>query len=106
MPRKQVTYGCSYYGGYYAEKKPTHGVHYLILDEYIRRSVDKERENFNKEIQKILTSFAVLQKQHLKQHTDELKKLSSFVYDINKLLKLIIKANNLIAIETVKQKDE
>src|SRR5260370_33786444 len=48
----------TYYGHYNIRKKvPEHGVAYMVLDDYIKRSVDHEKEKFSKDINTIIDKF-------------------------------------------------
>jgi hypothetical protein len=88
----------SYYSTWNVKNKPKYGVHYLMVDEYLKRTVEKEKESFNKEISKRIADFTRFIRQIMEKNSADIETLKdsfsetiSFIYKIideNKLKKI------------------
>lgn len=72
-----------YYGAYDPTIKPKRNLQYFMLDEYIKSSVDKEKDMFRKEITQIISEFKKLLLSLLKDLDDE-KKAAAIKIKLNR----------------------
>jgi hypothetical protein len=63
----------SYYGTWNINNKPKYGVHFYMLDEYIKKTINNEKDNFNKRIAKTLEDFNKITKARLRQNLKDMK---------------------------------
>jgi hypothetical protein len=85
----------SYYGTWNVKDKPKRGVHYFMIDEYVKNTVEKEKENFNKEIIKTFDSFNKSIKKLLEKSTEQVKSVHESIGDMTKFMYKVIDLNGL-----------
>jgi hypothetical protein len=97
----------SYYGHYNInDPKPKYGVHLFMLDEYLKRSIDTQKEKFSKEISKKLEDFRKDQEFLIKTNKKEIDDIKLLIKDLNRSLIKIISLNNLKKPELIKAIDK
>lgn len=84
-----------YYGIFNINDKPTHGVHFFMFDEYIKNSVEKEKEKFRKELSITMGDFKKSTKKVVGKNEIAIKVVGASLSDLNKHLSKIIKENKL-----------
>ena len=80
-----------YYGsGAIYKTKPTHGVHEFMLDEYVKKCIDKREEKFSKKFEKIIDEIKKETDRNI--HIDNsIKELKSSVDNLKVRLKSVVK---------------
>ena len=86
----------SYYGTWNINDKPRLGVVYFMLDEHVKKMIDKEKDKFEKQILIIIDKFNLSFKQTIKKQAEEIKIVRSLICDLTKLLYKTIDLNKLI----------
>lgn len=84
-----------YYGSYNIKDKPKHGVHLMILDDYILNSVTKEKDRFKCEMKEHLISFQKSAKEISEKANSDIKLLRQLINDNHKFMMKLIKLNDL-----------
>ena len=85
----------SYYGIWDVKKKPKTGVHVYMLDEHIKRKVEIERENFNREIAKTIDNFKKEVAKILKKNSEEIKSIHLSINELTQFIGKVMEANEL-----------
>lgn len=86
---------CNYYGSLDHSIKPKYGVSLFIMDEYIARTMERETERARKQLHEINEGFRRSGEKQAKDINASIKKISDEVKEIMKLLKCIVKENDL-----------
>jgi hypothetical protein len=94
MEETDRDYDCSYYGSL-EEVKPTYGVNYMLLDEYIARSVEKQKDIFKTKMVAAFEVFTNKSTKMLRDNKSALKKINEKLDGNKKLINNIAKLNNL-----------
>lgn len=93
----------SYYGKWNInDRKPKYGVHLFMLDEYIKNTVDKEKENFNNDLSKIMRNFNSSLLSTMSKNKEEIEMIKGLIADLNKFVNRTIYLNGLKAPEIEK----
>lgn len=85
----------SYYGGWSVNVKPRRGVHTHMLDEHIRNTIGKEKEEFKTEMLKSFKTFMGSVKCIMKKDGDEIKQIKLLIGDLSKFMFKLIDMNQL-----------
>lgn len=84
------------YWGYMEEIKPTYGVHYMVLDEYIIRSVEKQSNSLKKELGNVISCFRKELETEVKYTRDKIDTLEKENTRLYKIIKKIADHNKII----------
>ena len=106
----------SYYGTWNIKNKPKLGVHYLMIDEHVKKIIDNQKEVFHKELSDLMKSFTKTLKSTVEKNAEEIENLhrimgdmTNFMYniiDLNKLIEPKIDKSNKVNKKRVKPKIE
>ena len=97
----------SYYGRWNVEEKIKLGVVYFMLDEYVKKIINKEKERFEEEMSIVMDKFNKGYKDIIKKQAEEIKMIRISIGDMNKFMGKIIDLNELkkpVIVNTVKSK--
>ena len=86
----------SYYGPGNIKNKPKLGVHYLMIDEHVKKIIDNQKEVFHKELSDLMKSFTKTLKSTVEKNAEEIENLHRIMGDMTKFMYNIIDLNKLI----------
>ena len=96
---------CTYYGSMDQSIKPTHGVGYFVLDEYIKDSVRTMESDATKNLNKIINSFNKTMPAKVNAIESELKRVNKFLEKKVSFLTNEIKKSDDLIKELISEND-
>jgi hypothetical protein len=95
----------SYYGIWNTKNKPRLGVIYFMLDEHVKKTVEKEKEKFKEEMAKMISDFNKSVKTFFKKQEEEIKAINCSISEFKKFMFKTIELNQL-EVPKVEKKNE
>jgi hypothetical protein len=96
MEAKNESPLCNYYGSLDNSIKPKYGVHLFMLNDYIERTMQEQKEKAKNDFQKMNDSFRKLNSEDVNVLKESVKVLSIEVKELSKLIKNIVTDNKLV----------
>jgi len=96
---------CSYYGSMDPSIKPTKGVATLMLDEYILRTIEKQKNIYQKELEAMVNSIRHTVENSARILQDEIKQTNDDIDQLRAWMKRMMKENKLIDPPVIPAKD-
>ncbi len=94
----------TYYGTYNVNDRPRLGVEYFMLDEHVKKTIDKQKEKFSKEMSKMMLDFNKAIKKLMEKQEEEIKKIHSSIGEMTRFMCRIVEVNELKQPEIEKKK--
>lgn len=85
----------SYYGMYDNNVKPRLEVHYFMINEHVKKMIDKEKENFKIVVFDVITTFQKTMKEMVKKQAEDMNKMNESIMELVKFTDNLIKLNEL-----------
>ncbi len=93
----------SYYGIWNIKDKPKVGVIYLMIDEHVKKIIEKEKERLEQEMTKTMEKFNKGLKETIKKQASEIKLFREFIANLSKLVSKIADFDGIKRSETEKK---